>query len=93
MADIEDRDIHCIAQALEIGQDLGLARLVERRERLVGEDQLRRGEQRTPDRHALLLTTRERSRAALEEMVDAEQIDHLPEKSSRFASRGANQRP
>jgi hypothetical protein len=49
MADVEDRHRHLVAQALEVGQDLGLARLVERGERFVGEDQARRGKKRAAD--------------------------------------------
>ena len=71
MADIEDRDRDLVAQPLEVGQDLGLARLVERGERLVGEDQPRRRQKRAPDRDALLLAARERAGAAVEQGADA----------------------
>ena len=75
MADIDDRHPGLVAQPLDIGQDLGLARLVERSERLVHQDQPRAGEQRTADRHALLLAAGQQVRPAVEQVADAEQID------------------
>ena len=55
MADIEDGDRDLVAQALEIGQDLGLARFVQRGQRLIGKDQPWRGQQGAADGDALFL--------------------------------------
>ena len=76
MADIDDRDLRLVAQPLDIGQDLALARLVERGERLVHQEELRAGKQRTADRHTLLFAARQFRRPPVEEMADAEQVDH-----------------
>ena len=46
-----------VTQPFEIGQNLGLAGLVECGERLIHQEQARCGEQRTADRDALPLAT------------------------------------
>src|ERR1700690_1329374 len=79
MADIDDRHAVRVAQALDIRQDLGLAGLVERGERFVHQQQVRRREQRAADRHPLPLAAREQGRPALEERADAEQFAALLE--------------
>ena len=68
MADIDDRHADLVAQPLDVGQDLGLALLVERGERLVHQQQARVGEQRAADRDALLLAARQRVGPALEQV-------------------------
>ena len=89
MADIDDRDLRLVAQPLDIGQDLGLARVVERGQRLVHQDQLRAGEQRAADRDALLLAARQQAGPAVEQMADAEQVDDARpcRRSARRAAR------
>ena len=77
MADIDDGDLHLVAQPLEIGHDLCLSGSIERGERLVHQQQLWRGEQCAPDGHALLLATGKIARAALQQMCDAEQVENL----------------
>ncbi|MNL88004.1 hypothetical protein D3C87_2174620 [compost metagenome] len=55
MRDIDDRDPRLVPQPLDIGQDFGLARLVQRRQRLVHQQQARLGEQGASDGDALFL--------------------------------------
>ena len=66
-------------QALEKGQDLVLGLAVECGERFVHEEQLRLREQRTADGDALALSTGEVARRPVEELRQAEQVDHLVE--------------
>ncbi len=68
-----------VAQALQIGQDLGLARRIERGQRLVHQQRRRAAQQGAPDRDPLALAARERARPAREQALDAEQLDHLAE--------------
>ena len=93
VADEQDRDAGLTAQALEIGQDLALAGLVERGQRLVEQEQARAGEQRPADRHALPLAARERAGPALEQGPDAKQLHHLVEAAAALGGGRANQRP
>ena len=67
VADIDDRQPHLVAQPLDIGKDLGLARLVERGERLVHEEEARARQQRAADRDPLLLAAGEAGRPPGEE--------------------------
>ena len=75
VADIEDGHAHLVAQALDVGQDLGAPRLVERGQRLVHQQELRMGEQGAADRDPLLLAARQRGGAPFQQMADAQQID------------------
>ena len=93
VADIDDRDADLVAQPLDVGQDLGLARLVERGERLVHQQEARAGEQRPADRDALLLAAGESARPAVEQRADAEQLDDVVEVARCARAAGANQRP
>jgi hypothetical protein len=54
MADVDDRNAALVAQPLDVGHDLGLARVVERGKRLVHQHQSRAGDQRAADGNALL---------------------------------------
>ncbi len=76
MRDIDDRDAGFVAQPLQMRQDLGLARIVQRGERLVHQQQPGLGQQRTPDRNPLLFPSGKRSRPAGQEMADAQQVQH-----------------
>ena len=75
VADIDDEDACLVAKPLEIGEDLAASRAVERGQRLVHQQQPRLGEQRPPDRSPLLLATGKLVRPAIEEVLDAEQVD------------------
>ena len=90
MADIDDGHARLVAQALQIGQDLGLALLVERGERLVHQEKARRGEQRPADGDALLLAAGKIGRLAVEEVADAEEVDHA---AGVFRARALGQEP
>ena len=50
MGDINDRDLELVANALDERHDLELARHVERRQRLIEQQQLRAGQERAADR-------------------------------------------
>ena len=91
MRDIDDRHARLVAQALDIGQDLSLARLVERSERLVHEQEPRLREQRPADRHALLLAARQAARPAFEQVADAEEVDDRVEPGRRHALAAAGE--
>src|SRR5260370_6129993 len=77
MADVDDGHPDLVAETFEIRQDLVLARIVERRKRIIHEQQLGRGQQRPAYGHSLLLAAREKARTAAEQMSDTEQFDHL----------------
>ena len=66
-------------QRLEIGQDLVLGQAVERRQRLVHQQQPGLREQRAADRDPLALAAREAQRRAVEQARDPEQLDDLVE--------------
>ena len=87
VADIEHRHRHLVAQALEIGQDFRLARLVQRSQRLVGEDEPGAREQGAADGDPLLLAARQRAGAAAQQMPDAEHFDDAPHVIARAALR------
>ena len=60
MADVDDRNAELVAQPLDVVEDLGLARHVERGQRLVHQQDARLREQRAADRDALLFAARQR---------------------------------
>src|SRR5207253_1842400 len=62
---------------LDIGEDLGLARLVERGQRLVHDEEAWSRQERAADRDTLLLAARQIRRPPVEEGGDAEQFDDL----------------
>ena len=68
-----------VAERFDQRQDLELALGVERGERLVHQQDLRRGKQRPADRHPLPFAARQPRRLALEQMLDAERLDHAVE--------------
>ena len=76
MADVDDGDAGLIAQPFDVGQDLRLARFIERGQRLVHQQQARIGEQGPANGDALLLAAGEPAWTPLEEGTDAEQVHH-----------------
>ena len=75
VADVDDRDVELVAQPFDVVEDLGLARNVERRQRLVHEQDARLCEQGAADRHPLLLPARERPGLAVQQRAQAEELD------------------
>ena len=75
MADINDGDPLLVAQRLDVGQDLALARLVERRE------------QGAADGDALLFAARQQGGAAAEQCLDAEQRHDVVEPPAALGRR------
>jgi hypothetical protein len=75
MADVDQRDVQLVAQALQPGQEFLLAGMVERGQRLVHQQQARRREQGAGDRHALLLAAGKPVGQAVEQRAEAEQVD------------------
>src|SRR5262249_3377308 len=92
MADVDYWNLAAVAQALDIGQDLDLADLVEGGQRLVPEPHPRVGQPGAGGGTTLRFPAPKAARATLEKRLDAEQVDHALEVIA-FASRGANQRP
>ena len=66
VADIDHRHA-LVAQAHQIGQDLDLARLIERAQRLVQQQQSRLRQQRAAERDALALAAGELAGTAIEQ--------------------------
>ena len=79
MADVDDGNAALVAQALDVGHDLRLARLIERGQRFVHQQQPGAGEERPPDGDPLLFASRKVSGPAVEQMTDAEEIDDAVE--------------
>jgi hypothetical protein len=76
VADVEHGQVELVAQALDIGQHLGLARRVQRGQRFVHQQQARLRQQGTADRHALALPPGQRVRRALQQGAEPEQFHH-----------------
>ncbi len=87
MADEQDRDPRLLAQPVEVGQDLLLAGLIERGQRLVEEEQAGAGQERAADSDPLPLAAGQGAGPAVEQRADAEQIHHLGQR--RLSGRGA----
>src|SRR5579875_802344 len=76
VAYVHDRHLCLITQPFEIGENLGLASCVERRKRLVEQQQPRLHEERPTDGDTLPLASRKISRPAIQQPAEIEQIDH-----------------
>src|SRR5690606_5364372 len=76
MTDIDNGYSRLVAEPLDIGQDLGLARFVKRGQRFVHQEQLRAGEQRTADGHPLLLAPGQAGRPPPKQMSYAQEFNH-----------------
>ena len=85
MAHEQDRDAGLVAEPVEIGEDLGLAGLVQGGQRLVQQQQARAGQQRPADRHALPLAAREHAGPPLQQRADAQQA-RPPRRGCRAAA-------
>ena len=79
VADIDHRYLRFVAQAFQVGQDVALARGIERGQRLIEQQQARAHQQRAADRDALTLAARELAGPPVEQMADVEQFDHVRE--------------
>ena len=77
VADVDDGNRQFSVQALKIGQDLQLALKIERGQRFVHQQDLRRGEQRPGNRHALAFAAGKLAGRAVEQVDDAEQFGDL----------------
>ena len=82
-----------VAQPHEIGQDLALARGIERGQRLVEQQQARAHQQRAADRDALALAAGELAGPAVEQVADVEQVDDAPLLGRRRAAGRDMRRP
>ena len=76
MGHIHDRNAQIVAQRFDDRQDFELAFGIERSERLVHQQDLRRGEEGAADGHPLLFPAREPRRLAVEQMLDAKRFDY-----------------
>src|SRR5262245_20798980 len=88
MRDIDDRNAELVPQPFDQRQDLELPLLIERRQRLVHQEYLRRGEQCATERHTLLLASGQQSGLPRQEMRDAERLDHRLELNAALRVRG-----
>ena len=77
MRDVDDRRPAFIAQPLQDGQDLGLAGLIQRGQRLIHQQQARPCQQGAPDRDPLLLPAGQALRTALKQHLQPQQGDDL----------------
>ena len=79
MGDVEDGYAEDPRQVCDVGHDLGLPAGIERRQRLIEEEQSWPGEQRTPDGDALALAAGEGTRRALHQRRESERRDDVVE--------------
>jgi hypothetical protein len=89
VGDVEHRDAQLARQPLEPGQQLGLARGVQRGQRLVHQQQARAGGQRAGDGHALALAARQAGGPARQQVADAQQLDGLLQRHAPLGGRHA----
>ena len=89
MADIDHRDRQLAVQPLQVGQHLGLARRVQRGQRLVHQQQARAGGQRARDGHALALAAGQGVGPPRHQLADAEQLDRLLQRDAPALRRDA----
>ena len=83
MRDEHVGEVELVLQVLEQVDDLGLDRHVERRDRLVGDDQLRAQRERPGDADALALAAGELVRVAVVVLgVEADQLQQLLDRAS-----------
>ena len=66
-----------IAQALKVGQDLGLAGLIECRQRFVQQQESGLHQQGATECHSLALAAGEFGRVTLQQMADPQQFDDM----------------
>ena len=84
MADVDHRQAHLVAHALQPGDEVLAARLVERRERLVEQQDRRLRQQRPPDRHPLRLAAGQVGRTPPQQVGDAQQFHHRVQSERRL---------
>ncbi len=85
MADEDDRYREGVAHFLDIAKNVEPARIVERRQRLVQQQQARTDQQGATDRHALLFAARQPVRPSRQQRVEAEQRGHCAEVDEALA--------
>ena len=83
MRDVDDRQRQPVAQAFEERQDLVLGRAVERRERLVHQQELRLRQERAADCDPLAFAAGKLAWRAVEQSGDAEKLDDFVERDFR----------
>src|SRR3546814_3863889 len=79
MADVENRQLELVTNPLDHRHDIAAPRRVERRERLVHQQDLGGGEQRAADRDALRLAARQALRPAPQKMANAQKLRRFVE--------------
>ena len=77
VADIQHGHPEPIPDPFEIGHDLGLAGIVQRRQRLIGKDHPRVGQQRPADGDALALAPRKAGGHPVQQRPDSQHLDHV----------------
>ena len=79
VADVDQRHVRFIPQAFQIRQDLALARIVKRSERLIEQQEARLHQQRTADCDALAFAAGQLAGPPIQQMADIKQVDHMSE--------------
>ena len=82
VADVDDGQRQFAVQAFEIGQDFQLALQIERGQRLIHQQDLRRRQQGAGNRHALALAAGKFARRTVEQGGDAEQFGDLGQRKT-----------
>jgi hypothetical protein len=82
VADVDDGNGQFAVQALQIGQDFQLALEVEGGQRLVHQQDFRRGEQGAGDGDALAFAAGKLARRAVEQVGDAEQFGNFRQRKA-----------
>ena len=77
MRDIDDRRLHALVQALDLGAHVDAQLGVEVGQRLVEQEDLRVAHQRPAHGDALALAARKLARLALEQMADLQHVGTL----------------
>src|ERR1700682_4489101 len=92
MAYVHDGNAELIAQPLDIVEDLGPARYIQRSQRFIHEQNARLGEQGAADRHPLLFSTRQSLGLPAQQRAQAEELDD-PRRFYEAFVRGAQALP
>ena len=83
MADEQDRHLCFVAQPFQIGQDFGLARLVQGRHRLIHQQHRRVGQQGAANGDAAALAARKRAGPAGQQRLDPQKVQHALQRLPR----------
>src|SRR5437868_5096918 len=89
MADVQHRDLHLVAEPLEIGQNLKPARGVERLQGFVEKKQTWPREQGASERNTALFSSRQPAGTTLQQRSKGQQVDQMADVVLRQARASA----